>query len=126
MKKKEDAATIKQNIKDAFFSLSDEDQAELLKELSAVSGTAISINDFSTKHQRVCGQNIKFTPAHRMGPSHNPVVSVTVHTSFGSFTGEGSNQKIAKANAIAKAEAEAPLASWEGNESVIEKEWIFV
>ncbi|TAL69418.1 MAG: hypothetical protein EPN82_06180 [Bacteroidetes bacterium] len=108
MKKKEDIATIKQNIKDSFFSLTDEDQAELLKELSTVSGTAVSINDFSTKHQRVCGQNIQFSSAHRSGPSHNPVVSITVHTAFGSFAGEGSNQKIAKANAIAKAEEEAP------------------
>ncbi|MBI5325838.1 MAG: hypothetical protein HZB41_11305 [Ignavibacteriae bacterium] len=115
MKKKEDIATVKQNIKDAFFSLSDEEQVELLKELSTVSGTAVSINDFSTKHQRVCGQNIQFSPAHRDGPSHNPVVSITVHTSFGTFKGEGSNQKIAKANAIAKAEEEAPWSNLKVN-----------
>ena len=108
VKKKEDTETIKQNIKDAFFTLSDEEQVEMLKELSMVSGTAVSITDFSAKHQRVCGQNIQFSPAQSSGPSHSPLISITVHTSFGSFTGEGSNQKIAKSNAIAKAEEEAP------------------
>ncbi|MCL5990591.1 MAG: hypothetical protein M1419_00620 [Bacteroidetes bacterium] len=108
MKKKEDIATLKQNIKDSFFSLSDEDQAELLKELSAVSGTAVSITDFSAKHQQICGQNIKFSNAQRIGLSHMPLIKISVHTAYGTFNGEGSNQKIAKANAIAKAEEEAP------------------
>lgn len=108
MKKKEDIAKIKKDIKDSFFSLSDVDQAELLKELSAVSGTAVSIHEFAEKHQQICSQNIKFSPVEQSDLSHNPIIKITLYTAFGSFTGEGSNQKIAKANAIAIADAEAP------------------
>jgi len=108
MKKKEEIVDLKKEIKNSFFSLSDEDQAELLKELSASSGTAITIHEFAEKHQQVCSQSIKFSPVEQSGMSHSPMIKITLITSFGSFTGEGSNQKIAKANAIALAEAEAP------------------
>jgi hypothetical protein len=108
MKKKEDIAKIKKEIKDSFFSMSDEDQAELLKELSTVSGTAITIHEFAAKHQQICSQSIKFSPVEQSGLSHNPIIKITVLTAFGDFTAEGSNQKIAKANACAMAEAEAP------------------
>ncbi len=108
MKKAKDTNEIKEEIKASFFSLSDEDQAELIKELSAVSGTSISINEFAAKHQQICSQNIKFSSVEQTGLSHSPMIKITLHTAFGDFTGEGSNQKIAKANACTKADAEAP------------------
>lgn len=48
------------------------------------------------------GNNIEFT-IEQSGLSHNPTITVTVHTAFGKFSGQGSNQKIAKANAVENA-----------------------
>lgn len=91
-------------IKELFASLPKAEQIELLKELSSNSGTSISIADFSVKHQQRYGSNVEFTVT-QDGLDHAPVITATVHTHFGNYTGKGSNQKIAKANAIENANA---------------------
>jgi len=95
---------MKNQIKELFASLSKADQVELLKELSSNSGTSISIADFSMKHQKRYGNNVEFT-IKQTGLDHAPTITATVHTAFGDFKATGSNQKIAKANAIEKANA---------------------
>lgn len=93
---------MKNQIKKLFNSLSKAEQTELLKELSSNTGTSISIADFSMKHQKRYGKNVEFIVG-QSGLDHAPVISATAHTSFGDFKATGSNQKIAKANAIEKA-----------------------
>ncbi len=95
---------MKNQIKELFASLTKDEQTELLKELSSNSGTSISITDFSMKHQKLYGKNVEFT-VEQSGLDHAPVIAVTAHTAFGNFCATGSNQKIAKANAIEKANA---------------------
>jgi dsRNA-specific ribonuclease len=90
---------MKKKIKELFASLPKAEQVELLKELSSNSGTSISIADFSTKHQKRYNSNIEFN-VKQTGLDHAPTITATVHTAFGNFEGKGSNQKIAKANAI--------------------------
>lgn len=94
---------MKNKIKELFSSLSKEEQIELLKELSSNSGTAISIAEFSQKHQQKFGESIEFEIS-KTGPDHMPAITAKIITSFGSFEGTGSNQKIAKAKAVAKAD----------------------
>jgi dsRNA-specific ribonuclease len=94
---------MKNKIKELFSQLDKNEQIELLKELSSNSGTAISIAEFSQKHQKKFGKSIEFE-IDKTGPDHMPVITATVITSFGSFEGNGSNQKIAKANAIQNAD----------------------
>lgn len=89
-------------IKELFGSLSKAEQVELLKELSSNSGTSISIADFAIKHQKRYGRNVEFTVI-QSGLDHAPVITAIAHTAFGDFDGKGSNQKIAKSNAIEKA-----------------------
>lgn len=89
-------------IKELFASLSKAEQVELLKELSSNSGTSISIADFAIKHQKRYGRNVEFTVT-QAGLDHAPIVTATAHTAFGDFSGKGSNQKIAKANAVEEA-----------------------
>lgn len=98
---------MKEKIKELFASLSKAEQIELLKELSSTSATSISIADFSiadfsVKHQKRYGRNVEFS-IQQVGLDHAPTIIATVHTAFGDFEGRGSNQKIAKANAIEKA-----------------------
>lgn len=89
-------------IKKLFASLKKVEQTELLKELSKNSRTSISIANFAKKHQKKYGKNVKFT-VEQSGLDHAPVIAATAHTAFGVFRATGSNQKIAKANAIEKA-----------------------
>ena len=89
-------------IKELFASLSKAEQVQLLKELSSNSATSISIADFAIKHQKRYGRNVEFTVT-QAGLDHAPIVTATAHTSFGDFIGKGSNQKIAKANAVEEA-----------------------
>ena len=94
-------------IKELFASLSKAEQTELLKELSSNSGKSTSISEFAVKHQKRYGSNAEFTIS-QAGLDHAPVITAIVHTSFGDFSGKGSNQKIAKANAIEKANLNWP------------------
>lgn len=90
----------KQNeIKELFESLSKSEQTELLKELSSNSGTSITIAEFAMMHQKQYGKNVEFT-VKQSGLDHAPTITVVAHTAFGTFQGVGTNQKIAKANAI--------------------------
>ena len=89
-------------IKELFASLSKAEQIELLKALSSNSATSISIADFAIKHQKRYGSNVEFTVT-KTGLDHSPVITAIVHTAFGAFEGKGSNQKIAKSNAVEKA-----------------------
>ena len=86
-------------IKKLFASLNKSEQTELLKELSSNTETSISIADFAVKHQKRFGSNVEFSVS-QIGPDHCPTVTAIAHTAFGDFTGKGSNQKIAKANAV--------------------------
>ena len=95
--------SLKKQIIDLFGKLSSAEQIELLKELSSNSGTSISIADFSVKHQKRYGGNLEFTIT-QAGLDHAPVITAVVHTNYGDFTGKGSNQKIAKANAVSFAD----------------------
>lgn len=90
-------------IKEMFDTLSKEEQAELLKILSSTAVTSTSIAEFSEAHQKRYGSNVEFTIS-KKGPDHAPIVTATAITAFGNFTGEGGNQKIAKANAVEAAE----------------------
>lgn len=89
-------------IKELFASLTKSEQVELLKELNSNSATSISITEFSQKHQRRYGSNIEFSVS-QTGLDHAPLVTAVLVTAYGKFWGRGSNQKIAKANAIEQA-----------------------
>ena len=89
-------------IKELFASLTKSEQVELLKELNSNSATSISIAEFSQKHQQRYGSNIEFSII-QTGLDHAPVITATLVTAYGKFRGAGSNQKIAKVNAIEKA-----------------------
>jgi hypothetical protein len=89
-------------IKDLFSTLPSASQIELLKQLSSGSGTATSISEFATKHSKTFGTNIEFSLS-KSGADHLPEITATVHTAYGDFKGIGSNQKIAKAKAVALA-----------------------
>ena len=93
---------MKNQIKKLFSSLKRDDQIELLKELSSNSQTSISISDFAIKHQKHFGKSIEFSIL-QSGLDHAPTITAVLHTAYGDFEGTGSNQKIAKANAIEKA-----------------------
>ena len=89
-------------IKELFASLTKSEQVELLKELNSNSATSISITEFSQKHQQRYGSNIEFQVI-QTGLDHAPIITAILTTAYGKFRGAGSNQKIAKANAIEKA-----------------------
>lgn len=93
---------MKQRIKELFASLSKGEQIELLKELSSTTQTSMSIAEFSVLHQKRYGRNVEFT-VKQEGLDHAPMITAICHTAFGNFEGKGSNQKIAKANAIENA-----------------------
>ncbi|MBL1434167.1 hypothetical protein COB87_001165 [Candidatus Wolfebacteria bacterium] len=63
----------------------------------------IDIQTFSETHQRYFGLNIVFGKTKNKVSCHETVVTVEVKTFFGTFIGEGSNKKAAKANATEKA-----------------------
>lgn len=77
-------------------------QQEVLKDLSASSKATRSIAAFAELHQGRFGKNIEFTVS-KSGLDHAPLITVTCITAIGEFKGTGSNQKIAKAAAVAMA-----------------------
>ena len=88
-------------IKQMFCELNPAEQQELLQELNMVP-KLVSIVSFSQKHQKKFGTNIEFENITHLGtPTY---IESTVVTFYGRFTGDGSNQKIAKLNAVLNAE----------------------
>ncbi|MDQ5954517.1 MAG: hypothetical protein QG583_445 [Patescibacteria group bacterium] len=100
--------SIQAQIIELFGQLSQTEQIEILKKMSANSSNSISISEFAQKVQHYYGTNIEFSEAQTSGPDHMPVVTIDLFVPYGKFSGKGSNQKIAKANAIAKADAKWP------------------
>lgn len=93
---------MKEEIKKLFAQLNEDEQIEILKELSQVKGTSVSIAEFAQLHQKQYGKNVEFA-VRQSGLDHAPIVTAVAITAFGEFEGEGSNQKIAKAKACQKA-----------------------
>jgi len=98
-----------EKIKKMFNDLSAEEQSVLLLELTKSKKESkidtSSISAFATKHQKEYGKDITFT----VGKDGELGIIVVVQTVFGKFTGRGSNQKIAKINAVMLANE-----AWEG------------
>jgi Tfp pilus assembly pilus retraction ATPase PilT len=88
-------------IKQLFNMLSPEDKDVVRKDLNEGFGTVIS--SFVQRHQKTYGHNPIFTV--RPVESSTSDVIVDLEVSFGDFTGSGKNQKLAKFNAIEKANA---------------------
>ena len=102
------STSIQAQIFELFGQLNQTEQIEMLKKLSSNSTNSISISEFAQKVQRRYGTNIEFSEAQTSGPDHMPVVTIDLYTPYGKFSGKGSNQKIAKADAIKKADAKWP------------------
>jgi dsRNA-specific ribonuclease len=100
----------KEKIKKLFNDLSAEEQSVVLLELNkskkkAELDTSI-ISAFASRHQKEYQKDIRFTV---YKASDDDSILVTMHTTFGDFRGVGSNQKIAKINAVKKANE-----AWDG------------
>lgn len=93
--------TIKQ-VKEMFYALSPTDQAELLKQLNGIDKTTGLIAEFTKLHQLKFRQSCSFSIS-QDDNKHFPTITAELQTSFGRFVGTGSNQKIAKLDAVVKA-----------------------
>ncbi len=67
----------------------------------------ITVAQFNEAHQRAFGRAPTFGAPERDGPDHRPTVSVTleIDESISSIVGSGSNQRIARQDAVDKAMA---------------------
>lgn len=94
-------------IKKMFGDLSAEEQSSLLFDLYKSSKKIATTNEaadtseiskFATRHQKEYQKDIEFT----VHPKEEgaTLISVTLQTVFGKFKGVGTNQKIAKVNAV--------------------------
>lgn len=93
-------------IKKLFGDLSAQDQSTLLFDLyrsskkidplSSDDDTSI-ISKYAAKHQKEYGKDITFDVEKKEGSN---LIGVTLHTVYGKFKGVGTNQKIAKVNAV--------------------------
>jgi len=89
-------------IKKLFGDLSAEEQSILLLELTKSKKKAeiktTEISAFAARHQKEYQKDITFTVS-----KEGDLINVVLHTLFGKFIGVGSNQKIAKINAVKQA-----------------------
>ena len=89
----------------AFNALSSEEQDLILIDLNkskkALEINTMDISVFASRHQKEYGRDITFSIT-----TEGKVISATLHTAYGNFSGVGSNQKIAKLNAVREAEKE--------------------
>lgn len=83
---------------------SENEKDEIFAELQGKSFNSESVASFAQYHQKKYGKNISFQ-IKKTGVDHSPVITAILTTDFGEFEAEGTNQKIAKANAIAKAKS---------------------
>jgi dsRNA-specific ribonuclease len=65
--------------------------------------SSVSTVDFAQAHQAHYGTNINFSLAKVKASPKAPVITITLTTGFGQFIGKGANQKLAKVNAVQKA-----------------------
>jgi dsRNA-specific ribonuclease len=68
---------------------------------------AISIQNFNESFQRCFGRSPAYGMPTKVGFDHCPTVSVVLEVDWGTFTGKGSNQKVARLDAATQA-AEHP------------------
>jgi len=93
----------------AWEKLNPTQQAEFARlQQARANNTATSIAGFSEWHQQKYGVNAPFGDIVKSGPDHEPLITVTLHTAFGEFNGTGSNQKIARLDAVQKAASNMP------------------
>lgn len=89
-------------IKKLFGDLSAEEQSVLLLELTSSKKKAeietSEISTFAARHQKEYQKDITFTVS-----KEGNLINVVLHTLFGKYLGVGSNQKIAKVDAVRKA-----------------------
>ncbi len=97
----------KDQIKKLFDELQIEEQDLLIRELSERAKTSLIVKEFSSDVQKRFGISITFEIL-QSGPSHLPKIRAIVITPYGRFTGEGGNQKVAKANACLQAKQRWP------------------
>lgn len=88
-----------EKIKKLFNDLSAEEQSVLILELTKSKKKAeietSEISAFAARHQKEYQKDITFTVS-----KEGDLINVVLHTLFGKFIGVGSNQKIAKINAV--------------------------
>lgn len=93
-----------EKIKKLFSDLSADEQRIVLVELSNSKKDLIVdtdvISKFAARHQKEYQKDITFTVSKEKDGRE---INVVLHTIFGKFLGVGSNQKIAKINAVNKA-----------------------
>ncbi len=92
---------IEDKIKKLFDELTVEEQNSLLLDLNKskkkLEINTTDISSFAAKHQKQYGKDITFTISKS---EENDTITAVIHTIYGNFTGTGSNQKIAKVNAV--------------------------
>lgn len=86
-----------------FSNLNNEEKQTILKVLSSVEEKSTSISAFCERHQKQFRSNIEFI-IHKELVDKKDIITAIAKTAYGEFSGKGSNQKIAKHNAIVQAE----------------------